>query len=124
VDDNNGAKFQVDPVPESNYLEIKLSGFFSEKDMIAFVKALETARLELDPDISKRRSFYDVSEFRVQSQDIVTHFGALVNDRKNLSSRIAVYVGDAAVKMQASRLILDNARIFEDEEEARAWLWS
>jgi hypothetical protein len=124
MDDKSNAKFSVRTVAEQYYMEVNLSGFFSEPDMVKFLQALDVERRKLGSNCSgKRRSLYDLSEFRLQTQNIVDMFFKLASDPTRRPDRLAIYVGDAAVKMQASRRLPPNAQLFDNVADARKWLW-
>jgi hypothetical protein len=123
MDDEGENKFVVQSFPERHYIEVKLSGFFTEGDMAKFLEALVAERAKLDPDLSKRRTLYDVSEFRMQAQDTVEAFAAMIADPSNQPGRLAVYVGDAAVRMQVNRVVHKDSLVATDIEAAQKWLW-
>jgi hypothetical protein len=115
-------KFTIKIVPEQDMLEVTLSGFFTEVDMAEFLPKLVDARNRLSPDRSKRKMLYNVSEFRLQSQEVLGQFAALISDPGSKSGRVAIYVGTAAIRMQAERIAGDNTAVFGDAGEAREWL--
>jgi hypothetical protein len=126
LDMNDGLKerFSVRVLPEKYYMEVCLIGFFSENDMAAFLDALDAGRRKLPLNSKgKRRSFYDLSEFRLQTQNVVGLFTELANDPAKRPDRLAIYVGCSAVKMQVTRGAPPYAQLFTDKEEARQWLW-
>jgi hypothetical protein len=111
----------VDPV--RCIVRASLNGFFSSGDVAGFARDQRGAYAALAGRIGQHVTLVDVSECKIQPQDVVEAFRALLNDPALMSRRIAFVTGSSPARMQIRRLInRDSARFFDDIAAAEAWL--
>jgi hypothetical protein len=116
--------FRISCSPEDDYIEVKLTGFLTPETGQKFAEAYIGAKAKLSADKSRHRTLFDLSELKIQTQDIVAQFGGMLADPSIRSARLALYVGDSAVRMQLKRIAHENTEIFDSLADAREWLKS
>lgn len=105
------------------FVRIKLGGFFAIEDVQEFAVAQRRAYETLASARGRHVTLCDVSECKIQPQDVVEAFRGLLTDRSLMSQRMAFVTGASPAKMQIRRLIgRDTCRFFEDTETAERWL--
>jgi hypothetical protein len=118
------ASFSIDLDPRRDLVRIRLAGFFSVDDIARFQSELQLAHKRLN---CARRggplTINDISGMMIQSQEVVTRWGAFLADPTHRSRRLAFVVGSSLARMQLERAIGErDARVFTDAAEAESWL--
>ena len=119
------AHFTVRADPAKDLVRIKLSGFFTETDICAFfeARAVEHARLTCGPN--QHLTLTDLTEMKVQAQDVVGAFRNLLSDPAYRSRRLAFIVNKTLARSQLMRALDGRvARCFEDPVAAEYWVLS
>lgn len=105
------------------FVRIKLGGFFTLGDVRDFAVAQASAYDVLASAKGQHVTLCDVSECKIQLQEVVEAFRGLLTDQSLMSERMAFVTGTSPAKMQIRRLIArDSCRFFEDVESAERWL--
>jgi len=119
------ANYSVEADPPHSVIRITMSGFFTLADIAGFVEARRIAHARLTCGPNQHATLNDLREMKIQAQDIVTVFHAMLADPAFRSRRLAFVVGPTLARTQLMRA-LDNreARCFGDQVIAEAWLTS
>jgi hypothetical protein len=105
------------------FVRIKLGGFFALEDVQDFAVAQRRAYEALASAMGRHVTLCDVSDCKIQPQEVVEAFRGLLTDRTLMSARLAFVTGTSPAKMQIRRLIArDTCRFFEDTLSAERWL--
>jgi hypothetical protein len=112
----------VDPMRQ--YTEVRLDGFLDTETVTRFDGEYRAAKARLKEDTSKHVTLIDVSQLKIQAQNVVSDFALMLSDPSIRSAKLAFVTGDAPAKMQLRRLVNDNAQMFDTMEQARAWLFA
>ena len=116
-------KFEIDIDPASRLVKLKLCGLLSVDDVRYFAAAQRKAYNKLGEFRGRHRTLCDVSECKIQLQQVVEAFRALMNDPELMSERMAFVTGSSPSKMQIRRLIgRDACRFFDNASDAECWL--
>ena len=119
------AEFSIDADPSRDLIRIRMAGFFTQPDILAFVAARRAAHAELRCGPNQHVTLNDVRDMKIQSQDMVDAFRAMLSDPAYRSRRLAFIVGPTLTRTQLSRAIAGrDARCFDDSWAAEAWLYS
>ena len=117
------ATFDIQVDPDRDLVRITLAGFFDLHAIQSFLAARSEAFARLRCPISQHLALSDVREMKIQSQDMVEAFGALLADPRTQARRLAFLVGPSLTRSQLQRAIGGrDAQCFTDEREARRWL--
>jgi hypothetical protein len=118
-------KFSIAVDPATAFVRIKLRGLLTVADVAEFANAQLAAYAGLAAAQGRHRTLCDVSECKIQLQEVVQAFRQLLADERLMSSRMAFVVGKSPARMQIRRLILrETCRFFETAAEAERWLQS
>jgi hypothetical protein len=116
-------RFAIDVDPSRHLVRIRMSGFFTRADIDAFLEARRVAHRRLACPANAHVTLNDVREMKIQSNDIVERFRAMLADPAFRSRRLAFVVAPTLARMQVERAVgAREARFFEDAAEAEAWL--
>lgn len=117
------AAFDIDFDPVRGQMRITLGGFFMADEIAAFVTALTAAYAGMTTARGQHLTLVDVRACKIQAQETVEAFRAILRDPARQARRLAFVTGNSAAKMQIRRLIeRDTARAFDDIGSAEAWL--
>jgi hypothetical protein len=105
-----------------DYIEVRLIGFLGMQTVAEFDEAYRAAKARLGADRSCHITLIDISELKIQAQNVVSDFALMLSDPAIHSARLAFVTGDTPAKMQLRRIIGDNAALFDTMDEARNWL--
>jgi hypothetical protein len=120
-----GAHFTVRAEPSRDLIRIKMSGFFTPSDIQAFydARAAEHVRLTCGPN--QHITLNDLTEMKVQSQDVVAAFQNLLADPGYRSRKLAFVVDRTLARSQLMRALNGRtAKCFENRAEAEKWLFA
>jgi len=102
-----------------------MAGLFTRKDIAAFLEARERAHAELGCAPNMHVTLNDVTDMKIQSQEIVAAFRMMLSDPAYRSRRLAFVAAPTLARGQLLRALQDRdgqARCFNTVEEAEAWL--
>jgi hypothetical protein len=118
-------KFSISVDPRHGLVSIVMKGFFSRKDLDAFVEARREAHSALGWPRNAHVTLNDVREMKIQAQDTVDSFQRILADPEYRSRRLAFLVKATLARLQLERALAGraDARCFEDLAEAEAWLF-
>jgi hypothetical protein len=119
------AHFTVRAEPSRDLIRIKMTGFFTPSDIQAFydARAAEHARLTCGPN--QHVTLNDLTEMKVQSQDVVAAFQNLLADSVYRSRKLAFVVDRTLARSQLMRALNGRtAKCFENRAEAERWLFA
>ena len=117
------AQFTVRAEPARDLIRISMAGFFTPADIQAFyeARAAEHAKLTCGPN--QHLTLNDLTQMKVQSQDVVAGFQSLLADPAYRSRRLAFVVSRTLARSQLMRALSGrDARCFEDAATAETWL--
>ena len=117
------AQFTVQAEPARDLIRISMAGFFTPDDIQAFyaARAAEHAKLTCGPN--RHFTINDLRQMKVQSQEVVAGFMALLADPAYRSRRLAFVVSRTLARSQLMRALSGrDARCFEDAATAEKWL--
>lgn len=119
------ANFHVEADPTRDLVRIRLSGFFTQDDIEAFLDARRVAHAQLRCGPNRHLTINDVTGMKIQSQDIVVAFRDMLSAPDYQSRRLAFVIGPTLARSQLMRALTNrNARCFDDHAAAEAWLFS
>ncbi|RYD58851.1 MAG: hypothetical protein EOP60_02795 [Sphingomonadales bacterium] len=117
------AEFSIEADPSRDLIRIRMAGFFTQADMLAFIEARRVAHAELRCRQNRHVTLNDVRDMKIQSQEMVDAFRGLLSDPIYRSRRLAFVVGPTLTRTQLARAISHReARCFDDCWTAEAWL--
>lgn len=116
--------FSIDVDPARRLLKVRMGGFFSLDDVADYHDAVHRATARLGGLPSQQRMICDISEMRIQTQDVVDAFRQVMGDPKYRRRKVGFVVASSLARMQALRVIGSrHAQCFATEAEAEAWLF-
>jgi hypothetical protein len=114
--------FHVDP--ERDLVRIRMGGLFTPADIARFLDARRVAHGRLRCGPNRHLTINDLREMKIQPQETVASFGALLAAPEYRSRRLAFVIGRTLARSQLSRALASrDARCFESVAEAEAWLF-
>jgi hypothetical protein len=119
------AQFSVRAEPSRDLIRISMSGFFTPDDIRAFyeARAIEHRRLTCGPN--QHLTLNDLSQMKVQSQDVVAAFQSLLGDPAYKSRKLAFVVDRTLARSQLMRALNGrDAKCFENRRDAETWLFA
>lgn len=118
-------KFRIEIDRARGLVRITMSGFYEPEDIAAFVEARKKAHAELGLPANAHMTLNDVREMKVQSQDTVRAFQAMLTAPEYRSRKLAFVVDRNLAAMQLERtLIARDAQIFTDIPSAERYLFA
>lgn len=119
------ANFTIDVEPERNLVRIRMSGFFTTDDIGAFLAERAEAHARLVCGPNQHLTLNDLREMKIQAQESVENFRAMLADPAYRSRRLAFVMGRTLARTQLFRALDQRyARCFEDVPTAEAWLFA
>ncbi len=117
------ASFSIRVEPLRDLVCIRMSGFFSLADIEDFLVAREEAHAALRCGPNQHLTLNDVSEMKIQSQEIVSAFQAMLSAPEQRSRRLAFIARSTLARGQLMRAAAGrDVRCFDDVASAQAWL--
>jgi len=118
-----GAIFRITADPSTNMVRQYLAGFFEAADVERFVAARNAAHEQLTCGPNEHVTLVDVRDMKIQPQEIVQAFGAVLAGPRYRSRKLAFVFSQSLARMQLMRASEGrDARMFTDIDEAEAWL--
>ncbi|WP_294301698.1 hypothetical protein [uncultured Sphingomonas sp.] len=119
------ADFSIRLNRDRNLLDVRLGGFFTLDDVARYRSAITAASRELGGDPGQQIMLCDISDMRIQSQDVVEAFRQNMADPLYARRRVALVVTATLARTQAQRAVgRREARMFTSRVDAEAWLFS
>jgi hypothetical protein len=117
-------EYHIEAEPKRDLVRIRMAGFFTPEDIQGFLEARRAAHAELRCARNQHLTINDIRDMKIQSQDIVDAFRAMLADPEYRSRRLAFVVSPTLARTQLVRAIAGrDARCFEDSWAAEAWLF-
>lgn len=119
------ASYSVTIDPGLGLLRITLGGFFALSDVNALEVEKKAALGRLGLPRNAHLTLIDVSDCKLQAQDVFGAFQTAVGDPRFMAHRLALVTGESPIRMQARRLLTrDNTAFFMTAAEAETWLFA
>ena len=116
-------KFTFDIDRSHGLVRITMSGFYTLEDIAAFIEARAEAHAALGWPPNQHVTLNDVRDMKVQPQETVAAFQAMLSDPAYRSRRLAFVVSRSLARAQLSRALFGrDAQLFETVAEAEAYL--
>ena len=120
-------KFRIIADPRRHLLRIALMGHWEVADVLEYKAALGDAvqRMRAEGCLPGSISaLVDTRDGGVQSQDVVAAWQKELGSTTPAPRRLATIVSSALLRRQVDRIAIANQRLFDNENEAMAWLLS
>ena len=121
------AFFDITTNAGRNLLSVTMRGHWTSETVECYKKAVMTAAsgmLAMGCRRGEILALVDARELSAQSQDAVADYKASMDRDGLVPRRLATIVSSALLKRQVERIAIANQRLFTDEREAMAWLFS
>jgi hypothetical protein len=116
------AQFTISVDPARHLVRIAMSGFFTPEDVTRFVRERAVAHQQLRCGPNQHVTINDLRAMKVQPQDTVATFGAVLSDPRYRSRKLAFVVSKTLARSQLGRALAGrDARCFETVAEAELW---
>ena len=117
------ASHHVTAEPHRHLLRVTLGGFFGPHDLAALDMDRRAAHAALRCGPNEHVTLVDVRDLKIQAQDMVLAFRAMITAPATRPRRLAFVVGGSMVRMQIRRLVTSaDIGCFGDLPTAEAWL--
>ena len=118
-------KFRIEIDRAHGLVRITMAGFYEPEDIAAFIEARAKAHAELGLPRNAHMTLNDLREMKVQSQDTVRAFQAMLTAPEYRSRKLAFVVDRNLAAMQLERtLVARDAQIFTDMASAERYLFA
>lgn len=118
-------KFHFEIDRARGLVRITMSGFYEPEDVAAFVEARKKAHAELGLAPNAHITLNDLRGMKVQSQETVRAFQAILTAPEYRSRKLAFVVDRNLAAMQLDRtLVARDAQIFTDTASAERYLFA
>jgi hypothetical protein len=119
------AQFSIEVEPGRDLVRIRMAGFFMPDDIAAFLAARAAKHRLLQCAPNRHCTINDLRDMKIQSQESVELFRAILADPAYRSRRLAFVIGRTLTRTQLERAIDRRiARCFDDPQQAEAWLFA
>ena len=117
--------FDISIDPARKLMTIVVAGFFDTADVERLAAARAAAMRRLNSAAHDHVTLVDVSDARIQAQEVVRAFVQLIGNPAFVSRRIAFVCQGSLARMQVRRMLADadHAQMFDDRASAEAWLF-
>ena len=116
-------RFEISVDRRLGLVRLWIGGLFTLEDLHDFAVAQREAYSRLGAARGSHRTLCDVSDCKIQLQQVVEGFRSLLIDPSLMSARMAFVTGNSPAKMQIRRLISrDSCQFFDNAAEAERWL--
>lgn len=97
------SKFSIVVDPLRNFIQIEMSGFYDQADIVAFEAARNEAHGQLRCGPNEHLTLVDIRRMLIQSQAAVASFKCILDDPVYASKYIAIVVSQTLARMQLQR---------------------
>jgi hypothetical protein len=119
------ASFSFDVDPSRDLVRIAMAGLFLPASVARFVSARRAAHARLVCRPNRHLTLNDVRAMKIQPQDTVATFHAVLADPAFRSRRLAFVANPTLARSQLMRALAGrDSRCFADPEAAEAWLFA
>lgn len=119
------ASYSIDVDVPRDLVRITMSGFFAADDIAAFLATREAAHARLTCAPNRHVTINDLRGMKIQSQEVVDAFRAMLAAPRFRSRRLAFVAGPTLARSQLFRALAGrDARVFESAALAEAWLFA
>ena len=119
------AEYSIEVEPKRDLVRIRMGGFFEIEDIEGFFEMRKIAHRELTCSRNRHVTINDIRDMKIQSQEIVAAFREMLSAPDYQSRRLAFVTGPTLARSQLMRTLVNrNARCFDDQAAAEAWLFS
>ncbi|RYD59866.1 MAG: hypothetical protein EOP60_01090 [Sphingomonadales bacterium] len=106
-------------------LRIKLIGFWNLETASAFAIDQQVAVASLGCGKNMHVVLADLSDFKIQSQEVVNACKAFIDGARNSARRLALVGGEGLARIQSKRVLgREEMRMFSNVRDAEEWLLS
>ena len=117
------ANFTITVQNELDLVRVSMSGFFFPSDVERFRHARDEAHLLLRSLPNQHLTIVDIREMKVQAQETVAAFQAVLGEKRHHGRRLAIVAGSSLARSQAKRAASQRVvAYFAAVEEAEQWL--
>ena len=118
------ASFHYDVDAARNLVRLTMSGFFHRQDILAMTAARAEAYRQLNCAPNAHVTLIDVRGLKIQSQETMDAFGAMLGVREFRSRRLALVLAQTLARTQVERVLASRPGVtgFSDPAAALAWL--
>jgi hypothetical protein len=116
------ANFTITVQNELDLVRVSMSGFFFPSDVERFRHARDEAHLLLRSLPNQHLTIVDIREMKVQAQETVAAFQAVLGEKRHHGRRLAIVAGSSLARSQAKRASQRVVAYFAAVEEAEQWL--
>ncbi|WP_426265332.1 hypothetical protein [Sphingomonas sp. PWP1-2] len=118
-------KFSIEIDAARRLLRLRLIGFWSNDDVVAFATAEQLAVAKLAGKTGEHLVLADLSEFKLQSQEVVKSCQSFIASARLSSKRLALVGGEGLAWIQIKRVMVrDRMQAFMNIADAEEWLFS
>lgn len=115
--------FTIAAHPRRKLLRVTLQGFFTVEEVGAFARAAQEAVASMGCRTGDWVHICDISEMKLQSQEVAEAFTRVVNQPERRSRKLAIVTGQSPVRMQIKRVLTrPDAGVFKTALEAERWV--
>lgn len=115
------ARYEITPYIAQNMVRIKMGGFFGQQDVQGFAATYRDALSNLQAP--GHLTLVDITAMKIQAQDIVGGFAALLASPDIRSRKLAFVCSSSLARLQAQRLTdREGVEFFDRVDDAEAWL--
>jgi len=119
------ASFLISVDAEQSLVRIRMSGFFSPKDIARFTAERDAAHLQLRCGPNQHVTLVDIRGMQIQLQGSVAEFQKVLSNPRTAGKRIGFVVAQSLARHQLRRAADGRvAEFFTSEDEALRWLTS
>lgn len=116
--------FTIDTDAARGLLHVRMSGFYSLDDVARYHAAVDAASDALARPPARQTMICDISEMRIQSQQVVAAFQGVMGDARYRERRVGFVVASTLARTQLMRTIGDRkVQTFTNAGDAEAWLF-
>lgn len=115
--------FSIQIDSQHRLLRVCMSGFYAIEDVERYHAAVDEASIALGGPPSRQRMICDVTEMRIQAQEVVAAFQQVMGDPKYRARKVAFVVATSLARMQVQRVAGGReTKQFDNAEDALTWL--
>jgi hypothetical protein len=119
------ADFTIDLDPARRLMTVRMSGFYTLADVQRYADAVREATAKLGGAPEDQRMINDITEMKIQSQEIVEAFRRFMGDPRYSRRRVGFVVTSTLARQQLQRTIGSReARVFTDIADAERWVFA
>jgi hypothetical protein len=115
--------FTIAAHPRRKLLRVALQGFFTVEQVAWFARSAQEAVAGMGCRSGDWVHICDISDMKVQSQEVAEAFTRFINHPERRSRKLAIVTGQSPVRMQIKRVLAcSDAGVFKTVMEAERWI--